>query len=31
MYFILRDASGFDHKNLVGTLEVLPAPEEVDD
>lgn len=28
MYFILRDASGFDHKNLVGTLVVLPSPEE---
>lgn len=31
MYFILRDASGFDHKNLVGTLVVLPSPEEDDD
>ena len=31
MYFILRDASGFDHKNLVGTLSVLPSPEEDDD
>jgi hypothetical protein len=30
MYFILRDASGFDHKNLVGTLVVLPSPEEDD-
>ena len=28
MYFILRDASGFDHKNLVGTLVVLPSPVE---
>lgn len=30
VYFILQDASGFDHKNLVGTLEVLPSPEEDD-
>ena len=28
VFFILRDVSGNDSKNLVATLEVLPSPKE---